>query len=170
MTLQPAPSQHAPGISTTLSLNLTTTYRAGKLKAAALLFNFFLGGKFARDRPSKIGRASGRIGKRARAAPCCARCTPRAALTRRASHASAPLPSAQHHSACAGPRCRAALLVPILSQRGKAAAGRHCEGRGSAARPHPRHALPASAEAHRCACLLRAGCPFAPAARACASR
>ena len=55
-----------------------------------------------------------RIGKRARAPPCCARCTPRAALTRRSSHAAAPLPCAQHHSACAGPRRRAAHRVPIL--------------------------------------------------------
>ena len=53
-------------------------------------------------------RIGERIGKRARAAPCCARCTPRAALTRRASHAYAPRPCAQHHSACAGPRRGAA--------------------------------------------------------------
>ena len=71
---------------------------------------------FARVCLSKIkdSRESGRIGKRARAAPCCARCTPRAALTRSASHAAAPRPCAQHHSACAGPRRRAAHRGPIL--------------------------------------------------------
>ena len=107
--------------------------------------------------------------REARAAPCCALCTPLAYLTRRASHAAAPRPCAQHHSACAGQRRRAALLVPILSQFNSSSAGRHCEGRGSAARPRPRPALPASAESHQGACLPRAGCPFAPAARACAS-
>ena len=69
---------------------------------------FFLGGKSV-----AFGKEN-RVGKRARAAPCCARCTPRAALTRSASHADAPRPCAQHHSACAGPRRRAAHRVPIL--------------------------------------------------------
>ena len=79
------------------------------------IVNIFLGGKSREFAFPKIGKRIGeRIGKRARAAPCCARCTPRAALTRRASHAAAPRPCAQHHSACAGPRRRAAHRVPIL--------------------------------------------------------
>ena len=73
--------------------------------------NIFFSREFAFP---KIFGFSGRIGKRARAAPCCARCTPRAALTRSASHAAAPRPCAQHHSACAGPRRRAAHRGPIL--------------------------------------------------------
>ena len=82
------------------------------------IVNIFLGGNRGKSREfafPKIGKRIGeRIGKRARAAPCCARCTPRAALTRRASHEAAPRPCAQHHSACAGPRRRAAHRVPIL--------------------------------------------------------
>ena len=134
------------------------------------IVNFFL--KIRATTPfSKIGREWGRESGRERVRrPAAARCTPWAALTRSASHAASPRPCAQHHSACAGPRRCAALLVAILSQRGKAFAGRHCEGRGSAERPRLRTALPASAGAYRGACLPRASCPFAPAARACASR
>ncbi len=155
-----------------------------------------MGGKFARVGFPKIGKRIGeRIGKRARAAPCCARCTPRTAkkmccllvlnsvtstpqwirqpkaawLSRRASHAASPRPCAQHHIACAGPRRCAAHRVPILKHLPGPFSGRHCECRGSAARPLPRPALRASAEAHRDACLPRAGCPLAPAARASAS-
>jgi hypothetical protein len=97
-----------------------------------LLFKYFLGGKFARERSvllnifwaensresalPKIGKRIGeRIGKRARAATCCARCTSRAALTRRASHAAAPRHSAQHHSACDGPLTRG-IAVPFSSR------------------------------------------------------
>ena len=80
-----------------------------------LLLIFFWEEKSREFAFPKIGKRIGeRIGKRARAAPCCARCTPRAALTRSASHAAAPRPCAQHHSACAGPRRRAAHRVPIL--------------------------------------------------------
>jgi hypothetical protein len=79
------------------------------------IVNIFLGGKSREFAfPKIVQRIVHRVGKRARAAPCCARCTPRAALTRRASHAAAPRPCAQHHSACAGPRRRAAHRVPIL--------------------------------------------------------
>ena len=80
-------------------------------------------------------RIAPRIGKRARAAPCCARCSHRAALTKRASHEAAPRPCAQHHSACAGPRRRAAHRVPILKylpglfQVGTARAGAARQGR-----------------------------------------
>ena len=66
-------------------------------------------------------RAENLIGKRARAAPCCARCSHRAALTKRASHEAAPRPCAQQHSACAGPRRRAAHRVPILKYLPEAA-------------------------------------------------
>ena len=116
------------------------------------IVDIFLRGKMDEFAFPKIGKRIGeRIGKRARAAPCCARCTPRAALTRRASHAAAPHPCAQHHSACAGPRRRAAHRVPIL---------KYLPGLfqlGSAVRPLPRPALRASAGAHRGACssLLR---------------
>ena len=100
-------------------------------------------------------RIAPRIGKRAR---CCARCSHRAALTKRASHEAAPRPCAHHHSACAGPRRRAAHRVPILKYLpGLFQVGTASLGWGSAARPLPRPALRASAGAHRGACwsLLR---------------
>jgi hypothetical protein len=80
----------------------------GTVRNCDILLNIFLRKIHARAPFShtleKIGKRIGeRIWKKARAARCCARCTPRAALTRRASHADAPRPCAQYHSACTGP-------------------------------------------------------------------
>jgi hypothetical protein len=100
--------------------------RDRQLMASSLLLIFFWAENsrefaFPENREENRGESAcgallqrARIGERAHAAPCCARCTPRAALTRRASHTDAPRPCAQHHSACDGPRRRAAHRVPTL--------------------------------------------------------
>jgi len=76
------------------------------------------------------------------AAPCCARCTPRAALTKRLSHEASPRPCAQHHSACAGPRRRPSRpdSEPFQVQVGTAIGTRTAVGQRGKAAPAPRTA------------------------------